>query len=499
MSWPRGACASCPRGAWISWPRAPAWVLGGWGDFSAVAAFAVRRSLACFTWGGQSGAALTITGIDTRAVITPHTERTRDPIDVLHSAPDTAGCRDTAGCCDAEDLQRPGQDLGERAEANDPWEDVMDREVTLFLCGDVMTGRGVDQILMRPSAPALHERNVRDARDYVALAEQASGPIPRSVAPTYVWGDALGELEAVAPAARIVNLELSLTGGEEYWPDKGINYRMHPANVTCLTAARIDVCALANNHVLDYGYRGLDDTLATLATAGVKSAGAGRQLAEAQRPAIVERPGGGRVIVFSFGTASSGIPLAWAATGQRPGVDLLEGLSEATAARVVERVHGVRRPDDVVVASIHWGGNWGYEVPRAHARFAHRLIDGGVDIVHGHSSHHPRPIEVYRDRLVLYGCGDFIDDYEGIRGYEDFRDDLVLMYFPVVQSPSGTLLRLRMVPLRIHRMRLHRASAAETRWLRARLDEVCASFGSSVALAADGSLGLRWGQRANRG
>ena len=47
-------------------------------------------------------------------------------------------------------------------------------------------------------------------------------------------------------------------------------------------------------------------------------------------------------------------------------------------------------------------------------RFAHRLIDAGVDVVHGHSSHHPRPIEVYRGKLILYGCGDTIDDYEGI-------------------------------------------------------------------------------------
>jgi len=48
-----------------------------------------------------------------------------------------------------------------------------------------------------------------------------------------------------------------------------------------------------------------------------------------------------------------------------------------------------------------------------------------VDIVHGHSSHHVKGIEVHRGKLILYGCGDFIDDYEGIKGYEAFRDDLV--------------------------------------------------------------------------
>lgn len=361
----------------------------------------------------------------------------------------------------------------------------------MFLCGDVMTGRGIDQILMYPSAPEIPEPRVHDAREYVTLAEHASGPIPRAVDPAYVWGEALAELDAVSPDVRIVNLEVSVTRSDEYWPDKGINYRMHPANVACLTAAGIDVCALANNHVLDYGYPGLEDTLTTLAAAGLKTAGAGRNITDAQRPASVDLQDGRRVIVFSFGTPTSGICPAWSATGERPGVDLLEDLSDATASAVVERVGRVRRRGDVVVASIHWGSNWGYDVPPDHVRFAHRLIDGGVDVVHGHSSHHPRPIEVHSHKLVLYGCGDFIDDYEGIAGYEDFRDDLVLMYFPVVEALTGRLISLRMAPLRIRQMRLSRASRAETLWLRDRLTRVSRVFGSRVETSADGGLVLR--------
>ncbi|MEX2148464.1 MAG: CapA family protein [Candidatus Rokuibacteriota bacterium] len=363
--------------------------------------------------------------------------------------------------------------------------------VTVFLCGDVMTGRGVDQILMCPGAPEIEEPDVRDARDYVALAERAGGPIPRPAGAAYIWGDALAELERIAPGARIVNLETSVTRSGRPEP-KGINYRMHPANVACLTAARIDVCALANNHVLDYGAAGLEETLATLAAAGIKTAGAGRHRTEAQRPAIVDGPRGRRVIVFSCGTATSGIPPSWRATDERPGVDVLTDLSDATADEVVERARRVKRPGDVVITSIHWGSNWGYAVPRAHVRFAHRLIDGGVDIVHGHSSHHPRPLEVYRNKLVLYGCGDFIDDYEGIGGYEGFRDDLVLMYFPTVDGRTGDLAGLRMAPMRIQRMQLHRASPAEAEWLRARLADSSDAFGSRIDAAADGGLVLRW-------
>lgn len=362
----------------------------------------------------------------------------------------------------------------------------------LFLGGDVMTGRGVDQILGCPGDPGIHEACVRDAREYVRLAEHASGPIPRSVEPGYLWGDALEELAASAPDARIVNLETSVTRSAEAWPGKGIHYRMHPANVSCLAAAGIDVCALANNHVLDFGHAGLGETLATLAAAGLKTAGAGGDLDHAQRPASVEVAGGRRVVVVSVGTASSGIPAAWAASASRAGVDLLADLSNATADAIVERTGRVTREGDLVVVSIHWGDNWGYAVPREHVRFAHRLVDGGVDVVHGHSSHHPRPVEVYRGRLVLYGCGDLIDDYEGIAGHEDYRDDLVLLYLPVLESSGGGLAGLRMAPFRIRKMRLARAAPAEAQWLCERLTRICAAFGSRVEVAADGALALRW-------
>jgi poly-gamma-glutamate capsule biosynthesis protein CapA/YwtB (metallophosphatase superfamily) len=147
----------------------------------------------------------------------------------------------------------------------------------------------------------------------------------------------------------------------------------------------------------------------------------------------------------------------------------------------------------VVVASIHWGSNWGYEVPSAHVRFAHALIDdGAVDIVHGHSSHHPRPVEVYRGKLVLYGCGDLLDDYEGIPGYEAFRDDLVLLYFASIDSRTGELADLGVTPMRISKMQLTRVVPADAVWLRDTLDEVSRRFGSGVELTAEGRLELHW-------
>jgi poly-gamma-glutamate capsule biosynthesis protein CapA/YwtB (metallophosphatase superfamily) len=67
---------------------------------------------------------------------------------------------------------------------------------------------------------------VHDARDYVALAERASGPIPAPVSWAYIWGDALAEMERAAPDACIVNLETAVTTADAPWPRKGIHYRM---------------------------------------------------------------------------------------------------------------------------------------------------------------------------------------------------------------------------------------------------------------------------------
>lgn len=364
--------------------------------------------------------------------------------------------------------------------------------VTLFLCGDVMTGRGIDQILPHPSDPRLCERFVPSALGYVELAERANGRIPRPVDFAYVWGDALAAWQRVKPDVKIVNLETSVTTSGECLP-KGINYRMNPDNIGCLTAAAIDCCALANNHVLDWGRAGLDETLETLRASGIRTAGAGGNLEEAIAPAVFNLPDKGRVLVFSYGHTSSGIPSDWAATPTRSGVNLLHDLSDSEVERVAEEVRAAKQANDIVVASIHWGGNWGYEVPAGQKSLARRLIDrAGVDVVHGHSSHHAKGIEVYRNKLILYGCGDFLTDYEGITGYEEFRDDLVVMYFAHLAPESGALVGLSMVPLQLKTMRLNRPSESDVIWLRDTLNREGERFGTRVERTEDGTLQLRW-------
>ncbi|MFD0803408.1 CapA family protein, partial [Streptomonospora algeriensis] len=152
--------------------------------------------------------------------------------------------------------------------------------MTVFLSGDVMLGRGVDQVLPNPGDPELREPHIGDARDYVRLAEERNGPVPAPVETSYPWGDALEELDAAAPAARVVNVETAITRSGDFAPGKAVHYRMNPGNVACLGAARPDACALANNHVLDFGRTGLAETLDALDGAGLRAAGAGRDLHE---------------------------------------------------------------------------------------------------------------------------------------------------------------------------------------------------------------------------
>jgi poly-gamma-glutamate synthesis protein (capsule biosynthesis protein) len=362
--------------------------------------------------------------------------------------------------------------------------------VTLFVCGDVMLARGIDQILTAPCDPDLHEPHIKDARDYIAIAEDVSGPIPRGAPPEYPWGDALAVLDAARPDARIVNLETSITQRGDHDREKRIHYRVSPDNAACLSAARVDACTLANNHVLDWGPVGLVDTLDTLDRLHIRRCGAGRDSDEAIRPAVIELGDRGRIVVFSVGCADAGVPPFWAAGPGQPGVHFVD-FGEDSKRRLRHAIEPWRGAHTIIVLSIHWGPNWGFSIDAAHRRFAHHMIDeGGVNLVHGHSSHHVKGIEVHHGRPILYGCGDLLTDYEGITGNEVYRGDLGLMYF-VTFDEHGVLAKLEMVPTHMHRFHITEAGPKETRWLATTLARAGQPLQTSVAITGQ-RLSLKW-------
>ncbi|MDG6778188.1 CapA family protein [Thiomicrorhabdus sp. zzn3] len=359
--------------------------------------------------------------------------------------------------------------------------------IQLFLCGDVMPARAIDQILPHPNKPVLYESYVKDARDYIRLAERINGSIPRKVDEHYIWGDVLAELEARCPEVKIINLETSVTSSDTPWPDKGIHYRLHPLNAGCLTSAKIDCCVLANNHVMDWGSQGLNETLETLKSKHLLFCGAGQNLCEAQAPAEIAIRGKGRVLVFAYGMASSGVPESWQACSDRPGINYLSDLTQASLNKVCEQITFHKQQGDLVVFSVHWGGNWGYEIPAEQRAFAQALIDeAGVDVVYGHSSHHVKGVEIYHGKPILYGCGDFLNDYEGIGHYEVYRGELGGMYFVRMCPEGGKLLELELVPTRIRKFQVQRASSGDSDWLLQTLLRECGKLNTQVTRSEDG-------------
>jgi poly-gamma-glutamate capsule biosynthesis protein CapA/YwtB (metallophosphatase superfamily) len=360
----------------------------------------------------------------------------------------------------------------------------------LFLGGDVMTGRGIDQILRVPSQPELYESFVRDARTYVSLAEGVSGPIPRAVSETYVWGDLLPDLAAARPDLRIVNLETAITRSDDAEP-KGIHYRMHPANAGVLASARIDACILANNHVLDWGRAGLGETLATLADRGIAAVGAGLTEEEAWKPHILTAGGGRRLVILACAAGDSGVPHHWAAGPDRAGIALLPDPPEHAIERMESLLADLRRPEDAVILSVHWAGNWGHDVPAWQRDFARATVDRcGVDVVFGHSSHHPKAIERHRGALIMYGCGDLLNDYEGIGGRAEFLTRLVPAYLVDVDAGKTSRVACRIRPYRIERFRLHRSSAEDFDQFVRLLSRECARHGTQLTREPTGELAV---------
>ena len=201
----------------------------------------------------------------------------------------------------------------------------------------------------------------------------------------------------------------------------------------------------------------------TLRERGVAFAGAGGHTREAEAPAVLPLGEGVRAVILAAATPDSGVPEDWEARLDRPGVNLVNRFSDAELARLREAKNRACRRQDLSIASLHWGGNWGYRVPPSHRRFAHRLIDqAGFDVVFGHSSHHPKEIEIHSGKLILYGAGDLINDYEGIGGHSEYDPDLGLLYFAGVDPSSGILTRLEIVPFVRRRLRLEYADEPRT-------------------------------------
>ena len=218
--------------------------------------------------------------------------------------------------------------------------------------------------------------------------------------PEHIWGNMLPLLKQCD--YNIINLEAAITRSEKIVP-KVFNFKADPEKVQSLLAGSINLVNLANNHVLDYAEEGLLETLEVLDRHGIKRVGAGKNIQEARCAAVVDVKG---LTVGVLGCTDN--EPGWKAGPKKPGTNYVE-VGDLTTLK--EDIAAVRDRVDLLILSIHWGPNMVERPSKEFRAFAHALIDAGVDVIHGHSAHIFQGVEVYKERLILYDTGDFVDDY----------------------------------------------------------------------------------------
>lgn len=317
-------------------------------------------------------------------------------------------------------------------------------ERTLIFLGDVMLGRLVNLALKR-------------------------------LPPTYPWGDTLPLLQRAD--ARFINLECAITDWGEPEPGKVFCFRTDAKNVEVLRVAHIDAVSLANNHVLDFGEPGLRETLRNLDAAGIGHAGAGLVAEEAQRPAWLSLDG----LRIAFLAATDNQP-EWEATASKPGVFYTPiDPADERFQRLVTLVREAKGEADLVVVSLHWGPNWGYQPLPEHPTAARLLIESGADIIFGHSAHIVRGVEVYRGRPILYSCGDFVDDY-AVDQVERNDESFIFQ----VHLAGRELARLSLIPTIINEFQARLAEGTRRDTICEKMSSLCRKLGTEVRRAASG-------------
>ncbi len=314
----------------------------------------------------------------------------------------------------------------------------------LVLVGDVMLGRLVDERLA-------------------------------AVPPAYPWGDTLPVLRSAD--GLFINLECVISDRGAPHPGKTFTFRAAARNVEVLLRARVTAASLANNHSLDYGPEALEDCLAILRERGIHPAGAGPSRDAARRPAAC-RAGGARIAFVAFTDNEPG----WEAGPGTPGVFYvpLAG-SDPRLEALLSTVAEARRASDLVIVSAHWGPNWGRDPLPEHVRAAHLLADAGADVVFGHSPHVVRGIELYRDRPILYSCGDYVDDY-AVDPVE--RNDESCAF--CLDYEGTRLRRIVLVPTLIGACQARVAGGRARARIADRIRRLCAALGTGTRDAPEG-------------
>ena len=230
--------------------------------------------------------------------------------------------------------------------------------------------------------------------DHVLEAYDAAGGIDGVLSQGY-------QAEIQAADFFMTNEEFPLSTRGTPAPDKQFTFRVHPEKVKLMQEMGIDLVTLANNHALDYGRDAMLDTIDTLDHAGIRHVGAGKNLAEARKPDVVELNGR----TFAFIGATRVYPEAdWAAGTDSAGMfSAYDG-----GAQLAEEVKAAKQQADYVIAYVHWGIERKETPNEVQKSIAHRLVDAGADLVVGAHPHVLQGIEYYQGVPIAYSLGNFV-------------------------------------------------------------------------------------------
>ncbi|HYJ00808.1 MAG TPA: CapA family protein [Nitrososphaeraceae archaeon] len=278
---------------------------------------------------------------------------------------------------------------------------------------------------------------------------------------TYVWGNTIDIIKRADFS--LINLECAVSSNGKEWNKtfKVFHFRANLDAIQVLNSASIDYVSLANNHILDYDVEALLDTLDILDKNNISHSGAGRNLKEAIKPAIIEKKlklstsnnqnyyynvdkkvindddddnlkkNTIRIGLISLTDNEPG----WEAKDDFAGINYIPITLEPDRYyyRLQNYIEEAKKQSDLVIVSSHVGPHFRETPSMKYVNFAHKIIDLGADIYWGHSNHMPQGIELYKynnnNKIILYDCGDFIDDYAIDSNYRNDLSFIFLLHF----------------------------------------------------------------------
>jgi len=204
------------------------------------------------------------------------------------------------------------------------------------------------------------------------------------------------------------NLESPLGVGGTKLPGKGIWFRANPDSVKALVDGGFDVVSLANNHALDYDTPPFLQTFQVLQGHNILAVGGGKDAAEANRPAIVEKDG----VRVAFLAYSEMADIIWSLQYPRmlKATETDPGIAPLVVRDIVRDIKSARKDADMVVVSLHWGVEYADDPTPAQRETAHALVDAGADLILGHHPHTLQGVEIYRNAVIAYSLGNFVFD-----------------------------------------------------------------------------------------